>query len=135
MISLKSKINVFTNQIEEMKELCSKIQTFLDGNKCRSFMLFKNEYDKMRHDSKSLPFLNVFNQFGNMEDDVSMEMDDAFSYRIQIVVIEKTDVDEKNENLELENVEVEVEGETSIHDLIESIDRSNTPVSMDSEHT
>lgn len=143
----EEKINTFNNQIEEMKELCSKIQTFsMETNV--SFMLFKNEYDKMRQGSNALSFMNVFNQFENMGDDVSMEMDDH-SLGDSNVIIDGDDVEGEDVNLAIEdaeneqedmslqnvenNIKVEVEDVvTNISDVIASIDRSDTPVSIHS---
>ena len=147
LIEFEEKINTFNNQIEEMKELCSKIQTFsMETNV--SFMLFKNEYDKMRQGSNALSFMNVFNQFENMGDDVSMEMDDH-SLSESNVIIDGDDVEEEDVNLAVEdaendeedmslqnvesNIQVEVEEVvTNISDVIASIDRSDTPISIHS---
>ena len=60
---LKSSVELMQEKFEEIKELCSKIQTFsMETNV--SFLLFKNQYDKEKSEEKP-NFMNILQQFGN----------------------------------------------------------------------
>lgn len=146
----EEKINTFNKQIEEMRELCSKIQTFsMETNV--SFMLFKNEYEKMKQGSNAMSFMNVFNQFENMCDDGSMEMDEH-SFDGSNLIVDEDNVNDDNDDgnnneislaiedvgndeveLPLQNVEnnfnIEIEDiKANISNVIASIDSNDETV-------
>ena len=97
---VERKVKVVEDQMEELKELCSKIQTFsMETN--MSFMLFKNEYDKQKEENNSFPFMNVLNQMNNYSENESF---DETSIVNNIVIDE--DYAEDNQ-LEVEDIELE----------------------------
>ena len=117
----EKQINSMQEKIEEIKELCSKIQTFsMETN--MSFLIFKNQYDKnqnVENNTENASFINFIQNLNSnsVEDTESLQLEintDCNSSEIENIIVdnienipENNDEEEEQENEEQENEEQE----------------------------
>ena len=113
--SFQKQINSMQDKIEEIKELCSKIQTFsMETN--MSFLIFKNQYDKINNktietNTENASFINFLQNLNtnNIEDTESLQLEiNTDSNSVENIIVENL---ESLENFEYENEEQEIQDE------------------------
>ena len=102
------------DKINEIKELCSKIQTFsMETN--MAFMIFKNQFDNNNENKQQQPEMNILNMLNSMaqtsmfENEINDDDDNDGESSIQLesVCNEEEDVDDDNSETNINHLKLD----------------------------